>query len=358
MSAPRSTIEEPPELPRERTRDTAVFRLILAALAVADLAAVGVALGSPVAPEPRLVAFLIHLMVIVSTAALVWARTRRGFDSRVAWIAAVSTPTLGPIGILGALLAAIPMDLRRGRDLDFHHWYLSLFPEEETTPAEELYDLIVSGRANADTAATVSFMDIMEGSDPARKQAVVALVARHFHPSFTPILKAALADADPTVRVQAATAAARIENAFSQRWMELDREVRRRPANVTARLELARLLDAHAFRGLLDPDREAECRRQALAHYFALAREAPRTPGLTLDLGRLLLRLGRFDEAADLLRVTAENDTRGLIWYAECLFRLGRYAELRSLCHDGIRLLSPQGVDPTLLVFDLWSEAR
>jgi len=109
---------------------------------------------------------------------------------------------------------------------------------------------------------------------------------------------------------------------------------------------------------LLDPDREAECRRQALSHYLALAREAPRTPGLTIDLGRLLLRLNRFEDAAGPLRVAAENDARGLVWYAECLFRLGRYAELRSLCRAGNSLLSPAGVDPTLLVFDLWSGAR
>src|SRR3546814_7054739 len=55
-----------------------------------------------------------------------------------------------------------------------------------------------------------------------QKRAVLMLLARRFRPEFAPALKLALQDANPAIRVQAATATAEIESGFTDRTIVLE----------------------------------------------------------------------------------------------------------------------------------------
>lgn len=350
-SAPESVLEEAP---------TAATGGLVLACVMATAAECG-ALVLAVQPLPYAIAAAIAAHALVLGAMVLWIRSRlrRGLDLRLAGLLAVTTPVLGPMGPLCTLVTAALHALFRRYATGFQEWYLSLFPESEIEPAQELYELIVSGRETAHLAAGDSFTDIMSVGSPTQKQAVIALVARHFRPAFTPALKAGLADADPSVRVQAATATARVEHEFNERWLSLDAAVQSNPDDVPTRHALARHLDDYAFCGLLDTNREAEIRDKSLEGYRRSLELAPDDDEIRHDLGRLLLRCGHAAEAAEALEplVDRAGDRRILYWFAESLFWLGRYAELRALPGRRPDLLGRVEELPDALreVFALWS---
>lgn len=318
-----------------------------------------VASGSVAGPATVLVALAGHLGV--SALLVIWLLTRRkrDLDLRLPGLLTVSTPVLGPAGAAAVLFSSLCHVVFRRHATGFHDWYLSLFPENETVPAQELFELIVSGREQAHVAASESFTDVMTVGSPVQKQAVIALVSRHFRPAFTPALKLGLADSDPSVRVQAATATARVEHEFNERWLALDEAVRENSDDPVRRAALARHLDEYAFCGLLDTNREAELREKALAGYRRALDLAPGDGTLRHDLGRLLLRLGHVEEAERILAplITVRPERGVLVWYAECLFKLGRFDALRGLCRDHAQVMGGGSAAPDALgsVVQLWA---
>lgn len=335
----------------------------LVAVAMLTLATEATLAAVPPVSEwtPVTVAAALAGHVVVSALLAIWLRSRwrRGLDLRLPGLLAVSTPVLGPAGAVAVLFSALFHAVFRRHATGFHDWYLSLFPESETAPAQELFELIVSGREQAHVAASESFTDVMTVGTPVQKQAVIALVSRHFRPAFTPALKLGLADSDPSVRVQAATATARVEHEFNERWLALDESVREDPEDPVRRTALARHLDAYAFCGLLDTNREAELREKALAGYHQALDRAPGDGTLRHDLGRLLLRLGHVEEAERIMApLIADGAERGvLVWYAECLFRLGRFDDLRGLCRTHAAVMRGGAATPDALgsVVNLWA---
>jgi polysaccharide biosynthesis protein PelE len=275
-----------------------------------------------------------HVMFTALLALWVVRRGRRGYDQRFPGLLMITTAFMGPSGPLCAGLCAVMHAIFRRYATGFHDWYLSLFPESQSAPAQELYELIVAGRERAGAASVESFTDVMTVGSPQQKQAVIALVARHFRPSFTPALRLGLADADPSVRVQAATATARVEHEFNERWQKLEHAADSNEDDAVSHHALARHLDDYAFCGLLDANRELELRQKSLGRYRTALSKAPDDAGLRSDMGRLLLRVGLVEEAAAVLAPAVErvHDRRLLAWYAESLFRLGRFTELRALC--------------------------
>lgn len=321
-------------VPEESPRDGAAGLAAACLSAFAAEAGLTLALVDGVSPGGWIGWGVGHAAVVAALAVWTLIRRRRRVDERFAGLLVIGTAFLGPSGPLCVGLSAAAHAVFRRYATGFHDWYLSLFPESESDPAQELYELIVTGRERAGAAAVESFTDVMTVGSPQQKQAVIALVSRHFRPSFTPALKLGLADSDPSVRVQAATATARVEHEFNERWQKLERVADGAPESAAARHALARHLDDYAFCGLLDANREQELRRKALEHYRAALAAAPAEEGLRNDLGRLLLRVGLVGEAAETLAPAAaeSRDRRLLAWYAESLFRLRRFDELRALC--------------------------
>ncbi|MBY6263604.1 hypothetical protein EI613_17035 [Azospirillum sp. 412522] len=337
---------------------TGTAELVAVTLGVGLLDSGALALGFTDVPFAVPLGAVLHLLLCALVGLWLRSRARRGRDLRLAGLLLVTLVPLGPLGAACTLMTAALLALFSRYATGFQDWYLSLFPDSETGPAQELYELIVTGRENAHLVAGESFTDVMSVGSPQQKQAVIALVARHFRPAFTPALKAGLADADPSVRVQAATATARVEHEFNERWLALDHTARAHPGDASSLTALARHLDDYAFCGLLDSNREAEIRDKALDGYRRSLDLAPDEDGVRHDLGRLLLRCGLASEAADRLEPLVDRtpDRRILFWYAESLFRLGRFADLRALAVRRSDLLGEGAELPDTLrdVFALW----
>ena len=281
---------------------------------------------------------LAHAAVVLPVAGWALWLWRRDPSIRTGIALAVGVSFLGPLGCGGVMLMCAIMALTRRNTKGFMEWYLSLFPEEQRGAGRDLFERLASGRARDDDHESVaSFTDFLDHGTPEQKQTILALLARNFRPVFAPALRGAMNNPDATVRVMAATAVARIENAFLTRSMESRADCERNPGDYDVWLGSAQLYDDYAFTGILDADREAEHRRRAVEAYRECVRLNPAAVVPVIALGRLALATGRIDEAVSRFQraIQLEPDRIGhSVWLMEALFRRGDFAKVRELARS------------------------
>ncbi len=280
-----------------------------------------------------LIMMALHVYVAVSLA--IWTFWRRRFvDLHFALLLTLTTAVLGPIGSAGSILAMLLSRLLNRGPASYEELQSALFPETKLNAVEVLSENLALGREQPTGSASVaSFADIGTAGTSQQKQTMIGHLARRFRGEFAPALNNVLTDTDAAVRVQAGTAVAKIEKRYVERIVELERRVEAAPDDLTTLRELAWTLDDYAFNGLIDPQRQQDTRQAAVAAYRRCLAVAPADEGDRKALGRLLVRLGEVTEAEPLLAELCESDPQQdtMYWYAECLFRLGRYDALRTL---------------------------
>jgi polysaccharide biosynthesis protein PelE len=311
------------------------------------------------APTPALVAAHVGVALSLGLGLLPLSPRSRGNPAFLLFLICIIA--MGPLGPLGT---GVTVALRRGfarRATPFEEWYAALFPRITTTSTRTLYERIVlRGGAPPKRSTVTPFLDIMALGTVRQKQAVIGMATEAFHPAFAPALRSALNDAEPAIRVQAATAFARLEGRFLNRSMILEARRANCPDDAGAVLELARHHEECAESGLLDDGRMKTELTDALACYERVDAMQPGDRVVAEAAARLLLRLGRPQEA--LLRLqplaTGSDASPGaLIGYFACLFRHGHFARLRHACH-----LSGRHIDLTPLpnsigeALRLWTE--
>lgn len=276
----------------------------------------------------------LHVAVAALAAVPPVARWRRGQPVRFGAVLALSVLAFGPAGAAGTLAAAL-LHRRFARSRQsFEEWYEALFPDTDDDAATVLSERLRAGReALSGGEALTSFTDIFTFGEREQKQAVIALMARRFQAAFAPALRMALADPDPSVRVQAATACAKIENEIVARWLELSEVIRRDRDDFEAHLALARHLDGYIYLDLMDAQRRTEVLDKAILAYTRCLELRPEDTVLRRELARMLLRHDYVAEAELCLRplIAGEPSQDALLWYAECLYRLNQLGALRSL---------------------------
>ena len=100
-------------------------------------------------------------------------------------------------------------------------------------------------------------------------------MTERFDASFSPAFNKALNDRSNTIRVQAATAVAKIEKQFMNRLMRITEAAELYPNDIEIKLVMAEHYDDYAFTGILDNERERINRRRALKHYQEYLKECP-----------------------------------------------------------------------------------
>jgi polysaccharide biosynthesis protein PelE len=246
----------------------------------------------------------------------------------------ISIAALGPLGLFGwllmeavrrvSLLLAAPAVVRRVG-----------LAAPKSGHKRTLYQLLTLRGARPTRDSTVSpFADVIEVGTFEQKQSVVTLIADHFRPEFAVALRRALNDPEPAIRVQAATAVARIENRFLQRSVALEAARRAKPNDPVVLREVAGHHEAYARSGLLDAERMASEQRSAIALYTRLLETASADADMAAAAARLYLELGRPDAAIGVLAPPFEqrsitDSVAGPL--SEALYRTGRFSLLRHL---------------------------
>lgn len=311
---------------------------------------------------PLLYAVGCHVLVTGLTVGIAYRVRQRKRVSRFLALLAISTAFCGPFGPLGTGFALMLHFYFRRNATPFEEWYMSLFPDEVDQPVRQLYEMLTRGLSEAAASKSLSsFTDVLTYGTIDQKQAVITLLSREFRPEFAPALLTALADDNPAVRVQAATAAANIENNFLNKLMELEAAAKATPGDVATQTALAHFFDDYAFSGILDDDRQAENRRRAEEAYQTLLKLDPENSDTILRIGRLLIRSGRVDEAIEWFEwgfPQGAINPQSISWYLEALFRKGDYVRLRSASRAfGEELInSPEVGERMRDIVKLWSD--
>jgi polysaccharide biosynthesis protein PelE len=285
---------------------------------------------------------------------------RRGTLSASMALYVLSVVVLGPIGVFGCALMGLVCWLSSRSATSFEEWYERLFPRVLSDRTQVLYELIEERGAKPSRESTVApFCEVLDQGSVAQKQSVVALIADHFRPEFAQALQRALNDPEPVIRVQAATAAARIEHTFHQQAVVLQEDSAKKPDNLSIALRIALHHEAYARTGLLDAERAASERKVALDINMRLLQSSPQNAELTAAAARLLLELERPQEAIRLLApwLRAKPIPHALVSpIADALYSLKRLRLLRRISTRLLANLTTSIADePLRAALSLWT---
>lgn len=276
---------------------------------------------------------LIHLGISAFVAAIAYAQYRRGMDvQHLALLAIVSTFT-GIFGAVGALLGFFSTLIFSARSHHFSEWYATIFPTDLPSDPQTIYDSIIEGiDENPSAYSVMPFTDVMRLGSENQKRRALSKMSSRFSPRFANAFRVALSDSNNAIRVQAATAIAKVEREFASKLerIELARSMAPHDENLT--LALAEFYDDYAFTGVLDSELEKLNRERAINAYKAYLDTHPDAPAAWIAVGRLLFRNQQWAEAADWFRHALDRGMRMnamVLWYFECLFRLGQHRDLR-----------------------------
>lgn len=275
-----------------------------------------------------------HILFTALTALVAWAHFKLGKDGRyMAMLTLACIPT-GPFAAGGTIVGILLYLLFRLGSIHFSDWFQTMFPYTPPILPEAIHEDIITGRDESSRLySVVPFMDVLTVGSEAQKSQALAKMTLQFHPSFAPAFRKALHDRSNMIRVQAATAIAKIENQFLERLMDITRVHQEWPDDEDVLLALAEHYDNYAFTGILDPEREYNNRQKALEHYLEYLKYCEDNIDVRSRVGRLLVRKKRPEEAAVWLRECIEleyYDDALLLWYYESLYQAGKFAELRE----------------------------
>lgn len=267
----------------------------------------------------------LHAGVALGLAAASVLLHRLGMRAQIAYASALLVIALGPFGVAAGAVLAIAGLAGHGRVRPFAQWHAAFFARPEVDRVAALAAYIErTGSARHGAGSVSSFADVLRDGSLARKQAALGLIADHFDPRFAPVLRSALNDGEAVIRVQAASIAARLEDAFQQEGGAL--RARAADGDIEARTLLADHYAAHARAGLVDDLAAETLRRNALTIMEP-------TPENQVRRARLLLELGENEAAADLARSfrQAPDDPEAPAVLLAALLRRGAFAEIRAL---------------------------
>jgi polysaccharide biosynthesis protein PelE len=303
--------------------------IALVVVALALTIAEGILSAAVARGMPLLVILVGHMVVLaVSGAWLFRPACRQMRYGALLWI---STAAFGPLGGVGVLLAMI-LERRHARHAtSAEEWHATLFPPTEHDDQDELWRRIGQrARDRPGERDVTPFLDILTFGSVPQRQVTISIIVQQFDPAFAPALRAALGDEHNVIRVQAATAIARLEHQFFERTLLLEAALDQAPDDADAILALASHHDEQAFAGLFDPAREQHCRVKAEELYERYLVQRPGDSGIEFRMARLLLRR-RNAPAAELRfrRLADAGHPTARLWLMECLFAQGRYDDVR-----------------------------
>ena len=192
------------------------------------------------------------------------------------------------------------------------------------------------------------------------------MITNNFKPAFAPVLKTALNDANNAIRVQAATCITKIEADFMSHAVALTKRGVENPDDADLLKEIAEHYDRYAYLGLLEHDRETECRNNALGYYARYLALRPEDSAARTAAGRILVRDRRYKDAVAWFERVSSDGTvvprapEEAVWYLESLFRLGHFAKVRAiLMASGKELQDSAGLPLEILeAVQLWVDGN
>jgi polysaccharide biosynthesis protein PelE len=274
-------------------------------------------------------ALALHAMVI--TILVLWV-CHRPSTHRFFLLLLLMTAVIGPLGTMICMVSAMVYASQGRKAAPPSEWINAILNQEEGREGDRLHDRISMGLDNHAALSQVEpFQDILSSGTILQKQMVTLKIARYFRPQFAPLLLQAAQDSNAAVRVQAATALAKIEHNFMTQCMQIEKHLKQNPHDSIQSLRLARLYDEYAQAGVLDEITQSILCRKAIAIYEQeLAKQGDSE--LEERLARLYLCQHNPEKTCSLLDKAVESGDitpMAVLCYIEALFCLKRLAQVR-----------------------------
>jgi len=309
-------------------------------------------------PSGFLMVLPFHLAIVTALGLWVYYVYRRK-ESRLAMLLLIMTAATGPFGAGIGLLTAIGYVFSARSAIPPSEWIANFFSYEEDEESERIHERIALGMD--DSAASVEpFQDILIRGTVLEKQMVISRMTRYFRPGFTQLLLEAVQDPNAAVRVQAATAIAKIEKEFMTECISLEKMSKGMDRN--NRLRLAELYDNYAYTGLEDEASSSILRIKAIKIYEACQKECYENL-LQARLARLYMRNNQPEKTCELLESTMESgrvvSSSNILWYMESLFRMGKLKKIRQIAthyENRVQAIGAAGIlEEVDTVFRAWT---
>ncbi len=281
-----------------------------------------------------LFAMSVHVVTVMALSA--WVYYAYGWrDCRLSALLLVMTAAAGPFGAMICMMIAVGYLFFKPTGITPYEWIDSMLSNEENKETNNVTERINFNLDNhAANSAVEPFKDILAGGSVLQKQMTIAKISRYFNPQFAPLLLKAVQDANPAVRVQAATALAKLERHFMMQYMQLEKEMVNRPDFDEARLQLAKVYDDYADAGLLDECSLHNLRIKAIQTYEAYLAHYT-NPEIKVRLAISYLRYNQPEKSYALLKQGIKSgeitDPAAILWYMEAMFALNKFSEIRCV---------------------------
>ncbi len=298
-------------------------------------------------------AIIAHMTTTFAVILYALLRLRTRTDARFETILALAIFTSGVFGAAGVILSIVIRIYGVKSHKNFDDFFESISPRIIKSRSERIYEDILSGRDDAVISHTIiPFLDVISFGSDVQKRHALGKMTRHFSPDFAPLFRKALNDSSNMIRVQAATAIARIESQFLKRMNKLSALPVAKLKNPEIMLAVAEHYDNYAYTGLIDRDNEMLNRKKALDLYNEYLNIYPQDHSVYAKIGRIMMRNGNYEKSCYWFeRYFAENNNQINVetaldknsasgnknhldaisdWYSESLFSLGRYDDLRE----------------------------
>ncbi len=151
------------------------------------------------------------------------------------------------------------------------------------------------------------------------------------------ILQTVVEQSKTDVKILAASALTAIEEKTVEKIESLQSSLAAEPENPQGLLELAQAFDLYCHLGVLDSSLITYYQNLGIEYFRKYCQLAPQDNRARTELGRLLLKSQRFEEAKSLFRELVEeyaDDFNAKIWLAETYYADGEYHLLRQTCRE------------------------
>jgi hypothetical protein len=322
-----------PEKPLQMTKtELMLWGTLAGAIFFAELSLTLTVDMGQVKPFPAIVA---HGFIALTVLLLLFMMQEERKDCRIPQLLAFLLPVFGPIGAFAVAVIVPFYAFYRRKAAPFEEWFAELFPEERMQASDAIYERIQFGLDYIPKKAeTHPFHDVLEYAPFQQKQTMLAKINRYFRPEFTPVLGKALNNEDNSIRVQAASVLANIDNRFMALYIKLERESAATPGEFMPMMALARHCELYAKAGILSKDAASKKRQQALELYCKCLELRPENQELKAAIARIHLENKEpFKAYSYLKKCIEENSATPSIYlcYMEILFQMKAFKRLRAL---------------------------
>ena len=279
-----------------------------------------------------------HMTIVTILAGYALILFKQYDDCRFEAVLCLAILATGPFGAVGVILSLVVHMFSKKTHATFDEFFESLAPSNMKTQSQMIYDDILSGRDDAvDQHSIIPFLDVLSFGNDLQKRQALAKMTKHYQPDFASVFRIALNDPSNMIRVQAATAIARIESQFLKRMNKFSINQSLKNADPKMILAVAEHYDHYAYTGLLDKDNEVMNRNKALELYQQYRLLMPDDHEVCIKIGRIMMRNGDYEQACYWFRHYIDGQEKdGNVnnavtdWYCESLYAAKHYDELRQ----------------------------